>query len=708
MIIEAEATTVVSNISVGKEIQMGITATGMARLMANLTNMYNDPKLAVIREYFANALDSHVRAGQTVPVEVSLPTSYNKMYIVQDFGTGMSLDDIENIYSQYGESTKGNTNDEIGAFGLGAKSALAIANQFTLVTIKDGVKATVLIRKSGNGSGIPTMSIVSAIETDEANGVTVSIPVDDVYSFVNKAREFFRFVDPDLVLVDGYAPKSVFSSATRIETELDDVEIYAEMDYTYGQSYVVMGQVAYALTTANIEESAERLGIQASYELRNMPVYFRIPIGSVNLTPNREGLLYDDKTNAMFDSLVSAYMETIQKTAQEEVDAIDDRFEVQDVVTRWENRLGVTLQWRGEDVPKEIRTATSSSTIKRTWNTSSHGNTHVVRLGNGYRKIIVTGQPFDKYKRASNYITDYLSMIGINENVTFYFRETLDELDTPWITEHPEITFEDFNDMIQRVKDHRKAERAAARAALPKEKRDRAAKLEYPVLDIDEDKISLVPYDEIPADSYYIAAEELKDHGRFRSAFEGKPYGHTGFSKSLELLVGEGSSVVFISKGRSLDSFLTRTRNIEGLKNLRSTAPEIQQRVNDLLTEDVLRPRGRRLNYSTNRRIAGFDEVWRNQILDEELRELVADTKPELEEARTEAINLLRAMNVFDFMGVEIKAPEWVPISNEKDYGKVYPLIDAMYNSYFDQTQQEHLVMYMNMIYEAQLTLVDA
>jgi hypothetical protein len=708
MIIEAEATTVVSNISIGKEIQMGITATGMARLMANLTNMYNDPKLAVVREYFANALDSHVRAGQTLPVEVSLPSFYNKMYVVQDFGTGMSLDDIENVYSQYGESTKGDTNDEIGAFGLGAKSALAIANQFTLVTIKDGVKATVLIRKSGNGSGIPTMSIVSAIDTDEPNGVTVSIPVDDEYSFNSKAREFFRFVDPSLVLVDGYAPTSVFDNATPIETELDDVEIYVEMDRTYGQSYVVMGQVAYALTTANIEESAQRLGIQASYELRNMPVYFRIPIGSVNLTPNREGLLYDDKTNAMFDSLVKAYMDTIQKTAQEEIDATDDRFEVQSVVARWESRLGTKLQWRGEDVPEQIRTATSSSTIKRSWTTSSHGNTHSVKLVNGYRKIIVTGQPFDKYKRASNYITDYLSMMGINDSLTFFFREALDELDTPWITEHPDISFEDFNDMIQRVKDYRKAQRAAARAALPKEKQERAAKLEYPVLDIDEDKISLVPYDEIPADSYYISAEELKDHGSFWTAFDGKPYGHSNVSAAIALLVGEGSSVVFISKGRSLESFLTRTRKIEGLKNLKTLAPDIQTRVNNLLTEEVLRPRGRRLIYTTNRRIAGFDEKWRNQILDEELRELVSEAKPELEEARIEAMNLLRAMNVFGFKGVDITAPDWMPTSNEKDYGLVYPLIGSMYNSYFDQTQQEHLVMYMNMIYEAQLTLVDA
>lgn len=706
MIIEAETTTVVSNIPVGEEIQMGITAKGMARLMANLTNMYNDPKLAVVREYFANGLDSHVRAGQTAPVEVSLPNSYNKMYVVQDFGTGMSVDDIKNIYSQYGESTKGDTNDEVGAFGLGAKSALAIATQFTLVTVKDGVKATVLIRKSGNGSGIPTMSVVSVIDTQDRNGVTVSIPIDDPYVFNEKARNFFKFVDPELVLVDGYAPTSVFDSATKLDTDIDGIEAYVEIDRTYGQSFVVMGQVAYALTVQNIEESARRLGIVASYELRNMPVYFRVPIGSVSLTPNREGLLYDDKTNDMFDILVKAYMDTIQKTAQEEIDAIDNRFDAVDVVARWESRLGGTFQWQGEDIIRDVKTVTPSSTIKRSWNNAStHGSTYKVNVTKGSLKILVTGQPFDKYKRVSNYITDYLAMMNLTNHSTFLFREALDELDTPWVTEHPDFIFEDFNDMIQRVKDYRKTQLAAARALLPKEKRDRAAKLEYPVLDLDSGKITGTPYDEIPTESYYIAAEDLVDHSRLKNSFAGHVYGAKWYVEGLKTLIGEGASVVFISKGRAVESFKTRTRKIDGLRNLKDIAPEIQTRINELMTEEALRYQGQYFEYRSNRRLAGFAQDVIDQILDEDVRNLVSRPDPELVAAKEEAYELQRSFNYYGFVDTNVTVPSRISVG-EKDAALTYPLLDVVGGA-IGSVEQVHVVRYMNMIYADQLTLVD-
>jgi hypothetical protein len=36
--------------------------------------LYSDPILAVIREYYTNAVDAHKRVGQTAPVRISLPS----------------------------------------------------------------------------------------------------------------------------------------------------------------------------------------------------------------------------------------------------------------------------------------------------------------------------------------------------------------------------------------------------------------------------------------------------------------------------------------------------------------------------------------------------------------------------------------------------------------------------------------------------------
>ena len=111
-------------------VKMSIDASAVDHLMSNLTNLYSDPSMAILREYSSNAIDSHVRAKKSAPILITTPTRENDYKLtVQDFGVGMSKDEIANVYSRYGLSTKGASNDEIGGFGLGCKSALAIADR---------------------------------------------------------------------------------------------------------------------------------------------------------------------------------------------------------------------------------------------------------------------------------------------------------------------------------------------------------------------------------------------------------------------------------------------------------------------------------------------------------------------------------------------------------------------------------------------------
>src|SRR4051812_10416252 len=90
-------------------------------LASTFIDMYSKPALACIREYACNAYDSHKAAGNPDPIEVYLPTDLRQMFVVRDRGVGMAVDDILNIYTKYGKSTKRNSDDEVGMLGLGCK-----------------------------------------------------------------------------------------------------------------------------------------------------------------------------------------------------------------------------------------------------------------------------------------------------------------------------------------------------------------------------------------------------------------------------------------------------------------------------------------------------------------------------------------------------------------------------------------------------------
>jgi len=83
-------------------------------------NLYSDSIGSTIRECASNALDSHRRAGVDKPIIVSFKSnaSNNYEFSVEDFGIGLDADDVKNIISKYGKSTKRNSANELGMMGL--------------------------------------------------------------------------------------------------------------------------------------------------------------------------------------------------------------------------------------------------------------------------------------------------------------------------------------------------------------------------------------------------------------------------------------------------------------------------------------------------------------------------------------------------------------------------------------------------------------
>src|SRR4029077_7352887 len=105
----------------------GISAADSAHIMTILRDtLYSDKILAIMREYGANAWDANREAGRgQEPIEVTIPARGAPTLVIRDHGPGLSRDDIKKVYTQYGASTKRDSDLAVGMLGIGSKSGFA-------------------------------------------------------------------------------------------------------------------------------------------------------------------------------------------------------------------------------------------------------------------------------------------------------------------------------------------------------------------------------------------------------------------------------------------------------------------------------------------------------------------------------------------------------------------------------------------------------
>lgn len=324
----------------GERVGMTIDQSALAHIMSVLTDLYSDPELAVIREYSTNALDAHIAAGVTRPIEVTLPSPLSPFLRIRDFGAGLDADDIRDIYSRYGTSTKRDSNDVVGMLGLGCKSALTYTDQFTLTGIKDGVMTQVSISRDEDGAG--SMTIVAQHPTSDESGVEVVIPAKRHNSLDSKAADFFAYWTPSTVLVNGEQPKRI--DGTWVTPSLCVV-------HTGGydaEHKIVMGNVPYPLDV----REAGRIGWKWPY---GYSLVAFVPIGDVQFTPSRESLQMTRLTKGTLERVNKEAREALATSLQKQVAAAGTPMEAVEAA-RKARALGVKdgLIYQGIDVPNAL------------------------------------------------------------------------------------------------------------------------------------------------------------------------------------------------------------------------------------------------------------------------------------------------------------------------------------------------------------------
>lgn len=254
--------------------------------------LYSDPAAAMIREIVANGNDSHKAAGVTTPIRVHIPNILEPWFVVQDFGLGLSAEQVDKVYTTVFESTKDNDNDATGGFGLGSKTPYAVSDSFTVSTIKDGIKNEYLMYRDGNRN--PAYMLTSTTETTEGNGVTVTVPFNGSFctypEFEAKAKQVLSMFD------------TAFDCNIEIKHFKENVKDLGDGIYASKQTrgnYVVMAGIAYPIANEHLSTDF-RCGL-----------YIEIPNGSVELTPSRESLFYSKDTIAYIKGEIASRVDSV-------------------------------------------------------------------------------------------------------------------------------------------------------------------------------------------------------------------------------------------------------------------------------------------------------------------------------------------------------------------------------------------------------------
>ena len=296
---EQSQATVVGEIQNNK---VGIDAKNINFITSLLTsNLYSLPIESFLRETIANAWDSQVEANNTdTPILIRITKIEHTDDItisIRDYGTGLSPQRFDEIYKNIGSSTKRDSNNYIGMLGIGRFACLSVSNTASIKSYYNGKCYSYLMYKDGETLNI---DLLNTTDTQYDNGVEVSVNVKDAYyekTHIIKGLALLCYFEQ--IYVD-----------TDVEYLEDFIERFNERQIHEFYSFKVcslpevsgihclMGNILYPLSRVDI------IG-------ENPDIAITCDIGELDITPNRESLRYNIRTNKCLQDKINLVRDEI-------------------------------------------------------------------------------------------------------------------------------------------------------------------------------------------------------------------------------------------------------------------------------------------------------------------------------------------------------------------------------------------------------------
>jgi hypothetical protein len=304
--------TVESNIPLSS-IKFGIDQSEAAiyLLIDFLSKLYSNPRQTLMTEYVQNARDSHILAGKgDTPFDIHLPTKFNPHYIVRDYGVGMDHNEVENIFAVALNSTKRESNELNGGYGVGKLVFSPYCGVMFLTTWKHGEKTIYQCRlKGGDGEITP----IHQEKSDEPQGVEIKIPVpeSDFSYFHETAKYVYAFLKtkPNIKGME---------FDTKFELETDKFSILEDkFDQTSLASIATIGELPFELSPNKLND------LEYSFQnlLRYNSIVLHFNVGEIDHTPSRDALEYNDKTIAAIKERLEYVKEYLTEYVNEQIES---------------------------------------------------------------------------------------------------------------------------------------------------------------------------------------------------------------------------------------------------------------------------------------------------------------------------------------------------------------------------------------------------
>lgn len=338
-----------------EENQFSIEASAKAFMILS-DGLYSNKILAVVRELSTNAYDSHVDAGCTdKPFEVHLPNRLEPYFHVRDFGTSMSHENCMTLYTTYFRSTRNNSNDAVGCLGLGSKAPFAYTDSFTVEAYLDGKKRIYSAHRDRNGS--PTFSLLETVDTNEPNGIKVSMPVrnEDMDTFRREAQSVYKY----------FKVRPTILGADNVYFHHENTLLKAEdnsWEFNTGDTsnLIIMGQIAYPINNDSISSrysDDDKIGNFLWYS-NGLRLY--VNIGDVDITPSRESLSYTQETKknirALLEKVINDIKDTVENTIKSQSTLYLARKKFLDIENQCRSvksameSLNNAIEWNGQKI----------------------------------------------------------------------------------------------------------------------------------------------------------------------------------------------------------------------------------------------------------------------------------------------------------------------------------------------------------------------